>query len=315
MKALLMTVSFVIANKAVTKHWTSSPFRTSGLPKVTIRNLSTSWSHHRSTDADDVIGRSSLLPQPDLKRSSGINFYLVRTLIWNQLCMLGFASAVLCSFYLLDDNTKQHLLLHGFSSWSDHVSSIQDENVFGINSPLLIGLLGSVPPILMGTAIDRSDDRRFSTANFSTLYMVMALFGRRAVPPSDLMEDQTYIRPSKVARLQPHTKWSDVILWSAVISVATGMSEELIFRCILPYILTTTFHQSIYIVCVAQAILFALGHTSSKVSFQENAVVGGFQLINGLWFGGLYLFSNGDILPCIVAHAVRVQVMLIYSCC
>jgi len=311
MKALQTTVSYGF----VSRTWTSSTFRTVGMQKTTFHRPSKAWSHNpRFTDPDSTINRSSSSQSKRYnKRSSGINYTLIRSLIWNQLCMFGVAViVVLSSLYFFDDNIKQIAILHdGIFSWPKQVSPIPHD--FLMKSHLLIGVLGSLPPILMGAAIDRSDDYRFAKPNFSTIYMVVTLFGKRAIPQSDT-EDKSCTEYSKVATLYPHTSSFDVILWSAIISLITGISEELIFRCIIPAILNSVFLSNIYLVYFVQAILFALGHTSLRVSFQENAVVGGFQFINGLWFGGIFLLSNGDVLPCIVAHAVRKLLVRIRSC-
>lgn len=56
--------------------------------------------------------------------------------------------------------------------------------------------------------------------------------------------------------------------------------------------------------CVSQAVFFALGHTSPNVSIEENGTVASIQFLNGLWAGTLYLLVGGDIVPCIISHAV-----------
>lgn len=53
-----------------------------------------------------------------------------------------------------------------------------------------------------------------------------------------------------------------------------------------------------------QAVLFALGHSQPRTGIQENAVVVALQLVNGIWFGLIYVLTGGDLVPCMVAHAV-----------
>jgi hypothetical protein len=59
--------------------------------------------------------------------------------------------------------------------------------------------------------------------------------------------------------------------------------------------------------CAGQASLFALGHTSPVTSSQENKIVASMQFVNGLWMGFLYLLTGGDIVPCIISHAVSLK--------
>jgi membrane protease YdiL (CAAX protease family) len=289
MKAFISIVSWAFAGKGAMNDL-GIYLNSSGLGKSFIHGKcyksSLCYSHHRVKSLDDEIRPQFVITKHD---RSGINFHLVRALIWNQLCMIGVASVVLFSLYYFDENTVRLSF-----TWSSDTVNVYD--AIGIPpNPLLLGLMGSIPSILMGVAIDRSDDHRFATANFSTVYTVMSLFGRRSVR-SDVSEDGDVLKPM--------THWTDVVFWSAIISLSTGVSEEMIFRLFLPFLIKTAFSSNSLSACLVQATIFGIGHMSTNVSCQENAIVGGFQLINGLCFGALYMLSGGDIIPCIVAHAV-----------
>ena len=89
------------------------------------------------------------------------------------------------------------------------------------------------------------------------------------------------------------------------ISGVTGFCEELIFRGLIPHMFLSSFSfMDPILACTAQASLFALGHTAPKSSFKENKVVASIQYLYGLWAGSLYLLTGGDIVPCIISHAV-----------
>ena len=85
----------------------------------------------------------------------------------------------------------------------------------------------------------------------------------------------------------------------------TGCCEEIVFRGLIPHLMKSTICQgNTAVACIGQASLFALGHSSPKTSMQENKTVMSIQFLNGLWEGVLYLLVGGDIVPCIIAHAV-----------
>jgi len=92
----------------------------------------------------------------------------------------------------------------------------------------------------------------------------------------------------------------------------TGYCEEIVFRGILPHILKPILFHNSALACVSQAGLFALGHTSPKICKDENKTVGSIQFLNGLWAGVLYLLVGGDIVPCVISHAVSYLVFYYY---
>jgi Type II CAAX prenyl endopeptidase Rce1-like len=133
--------------------------------------------------------------------------------------------------------------------------------------------------------------------NFSTIVMVMTLFGRRRPPPEEFL-------PPSYGSVQtfPITSPADAAIQSFLMSSVTGLCEETVFRQFVPSVIAaTTGHPSWAF--VGQALLFGLGHSNPKSPPSENAIVVGLQVINGLGFGLVYLLSGGDIVPCVVAHA------------
>lgn len=94
------------------------------------------------------------------------------------------------------------------------------------------------------------------------------------------------------------------LVLSTALAMVTGVSEEIVFRGIFPSVIFN-FAQSVPITLFVQAFLFGSGHLSPQsFSSGENKVVVGLQTTNGLWYGLVYLATGGDILPCIVAHAL-----------
>lgn len=92
---------------------------------------------------------------------------------------------------------------------------------------------------------------------------------------------------------------------SAGISSITALSEEFAFRGIIPHVMKSTIcNGNILQTYIAQALVFGISHSSRSLSAEEFLVVPTIQFLNALWLGGIYLTTNGDILPCIVAHAV-----------
>lgn len=169
-----------------------------------------------------------------------------------------------------------------FSFWDFQVTPLR----------LVEGVVAAAPMIYLGTQVERSDDRDASHVNFSTMNMVMSLFGRKEHDHKDTS-----------AAYAPETPVMHAMSLSVVLAVITGVSEEIVFRGILP---SALFHfaQSVPITLIGQSLLFGLGHLSPQASLGENKVISGLQATNGLWYGLVYLAAGGDILPCIIAHAL-----------
>lgn len=155
----------------------------------------------------------------------------------------------------------------------------------------LEGIAAATPMIFLSTRVEESDDRDASHVNFSTMDMVMSLFGRRK---EESREEEPYL---------PETPMIHALSLSLALAVCTGISEEIVFRGILP---AGMFHfsQSVPITLIGQSLVFSLGHFSPRASLGENKVICSLQATNGLWYGFMYLAGGGDILPCIIGHAL-----------
>ena len=170
-----------------------------------------------------------------------------------------------------------------YSLWDFHFTTTR----------VMEGVIATVPLVYLGTHFERSDHRDVCHCNFSTMNMVMTLFGRRAHEHKDDTACHT-----------PETPMIHALGFSVALAMITGVSEEIVFRGIFPSVLFNL-SDSIPATLVGQAVLFALGHLSPRSSFGENKVVTGLQATNGLWYGLVYLATGGDILPCIIAHALH----------
>lgn len=148
------------------------------------------------------------------------------------------------------------------------------------------GILATIPMVMLGCTLEQSDRRDASQVNFSTTNMCITLFGRRKSSADPDATDST-----------------TVMALAALIALSTGISEEIVFRGYVPTGIEAVTH-SMPIAAVGQAALFALAHISPKSSIAENKVVGGLQFVNGLWYGVVYAATGGDVLPCIIAHAL-----------
>lgn len=160
------------------------------------------------------------------------------------------------------------------------------------------GVLAAMPMIYVSQHVETSDKRDMSHVNFSTMNMVMTLFGRRNHELSRTERDI-----SDHPTLRPETPMMHALLCSTAIAVLTGLSEEIIFRGIIPSAIFQTVH-SVPIALFGQAVLFGVGHQSSAATRGENRVIGTLQTVSGVWYGMVYLLAGGDILPAIIAHAL-----------
>jgi membrane protease YdiL (CAAX protease family) len=170
-----------------------------------------------------------------------------------------------------------------FSFWDFDVTPLR----------LAEGVIAAVPMVYAGALVENSDDRDASHVNFSTMNMVMSLFGRRKHDHKD----------TSALSYPAETPMMHALSLSVALAAITGLSEEIMFRGIVP---STLFHfsHSVPITLVGQSLLFGLGHLSPQASLGENKVITGLQATNGLWYGLVYLAAGGDILPCIIAHTL-----------
>lgn len=190
----------------------------------------------------------------------------------------------------------------GVLAWSGHPIDMSSLHWNGDNSfvsfwdfqmtPLRLveGVAAAAPLIYLGTQVEQSDDRDASHVNFSTMNMVMSLFGRK----EHEHKDESISHP-------PETPMMHALSLSIALAVVTGLSEEIVFRGVLPSAMFY-FAQSVPVTLFSQSLFFGLGHYSSQATPGENKVISGLQAVNGLWYGLVYLAAGGDILPCIIAH-------------
>ena len=232
---------------------------------------------------------------------SGVNTALLRAIITNQVFILGLASVASAGILTFTDGLGWIQQLPSILDWglSQHQRGV---NLFDFVAPITPmrlgeGFLGSLPLIALGSSIERSDKREFATVNFSTIFMVMTLFGRRMKP------DDEFLPPRLRGQPMPVTSTVEVFLKALGISALTGLCEELVFRRIVAGLIFHYAGGDVVSALLGQAILFGLGHGAGG-STSENGIVISLQAINGLWFGLLFLVSGGDIVVCMIAHAI-----------
>ena len=186
-------------------------------PSVIIeRSLPTLLYYRAHDESDDERKISKLRTRagPTFKRSDasipaaesptdeviGINTPLIISLILNQLIILAFAAGLTSAFILFTGN--QDFLSDGVLNWSGINDAPSAEFDLSI-TPLrfMQGVLGAMPTIALSQKIEQSDDRKFATTNFSTILMVLTLFGRRR---SNIIESQE--KKVKMDMLEPVTK-------------------------------------------------------------------------------------------------------------
>lgn len=160
---------------------------------------------HDMEDHDDSISKLRVRTSPTFKKSdlvqeqqspneikasitkrAGINVPLILSLFLNQFMMLTFASG-LTAFYILFSGNGEQFLSEGILNWTGSWNGLQSADLDFSITPIRImqGSLGAIPIIAFGNFIEKSDDRRFATTNFSTLYMIITLFGLRTRSQSD----------------------------------------------------------------------------------------------------------------------------------
>lgn len=233
---------------------------------------------------------------PQSLRKTGINIPLVLAILANQALVFFGASFLAVGSLFFTDGLSIFAQLPETFRWvgGDVTSSAE----FGVSSSqFLFGAVGSLPSIFIGTLMERSDKRKFANTNFSTIIMVMTIFGRRNAPPKEFIPEQ-YRNMSF-----PTSSTLSVFISSLIIAGITGFCEEFVFRCEIPSIITH-YTGSAAVAFLGQALLFGLGHASPRSNLTENGIVMSLQVVNGLCFGLLYVLTGGDIVPCMIAHAI-----------
>lgn len=207
---------------------------------------------------------------------------LIRAILLNQAAIFLLATAMATVASFMGGSPQGLASLH----WNSGLEfrSLFDWNINELR--LLESILATIPMVIIGNAVEKSERRDASHVNFSTVNMVISLFGRR-----------------KSVRDPEATSSSMAMSMAALIAISTGLSEEIVFRGYLPTAIESV-TQSLPLALMGQAFLFAVAHLSPKALPEENKVIGGLQLVNGLWYGMVYMASGGDIVPCIIAHVL-----------
>ncbi len=230
-----------------------------------------------------------------------MNVQFIVALLANQALILGVATALGAAVLFATVGPGFVGRLPEILHWEGPVTA-STPGLFDLTPTpqrIAFGLVGSVPLLIGNFLIEASDRRIFANINFSTITMVMTLFGRRSQP------DETFLPANLKGRTFPTTSWIQAFAASVALSGMTGFCEETVFRREVAGVLGESFlDHNVLLILGAQALLFALGHIQpGSNSRSENAVLLGLQLVNGLGFGAIYLLSGGDIVPSMVAHA------------
>jgi membrane protease YdiL (CAAX protease family) len=263
---------------------------------------------YRAHDADDdesslikvqtrvPLGFDTKKALVDKSPNSAMNKPLIRVLYINQALILGLAVVVSAVLLLGTQGPGAFGNLNDILNWTGG----EGPGIFDLvptADRMLLGLAGALPMLVFANIIENSDNRAFSTINFSTIAMVMTLFGRRKAPPKDFIPEQYKGQPMVTS------KSSDVLLQSFLLSGTTGFCEEIVFRRLVPSIIAQFTGGNLATVYVGQAALFGLGHMNPKSNKVDNGITASLQAINGLVLGGLYIATD-DLVPCIIAHGV-----------
>ncbi len=234
---------------------------------------------------------------------NALNLPLIRALLLNQVLIVTLASIVFSGVLFFNGGISAFGHLNEILHWSTTTTaanaapSIWDLQL--TSTRLVQGLMGAIPMLALGNAVESSDKRVFANVNFSTIVMTLTLFGRRRAPPQDFVPDK--YKGKRVLT----TSSFDALLQSFALSSLTGICEETVFRAQLPALLVNVLHFNIPLAVVAQALLFGLGHAQPNNSNRiENAILIGLQFCNGITLAMVYILCGGDIVPCMVAHAL-----------
>jgi membrane protease YdiL (CAAX protease family) len=277
-------------------------------PALISSSSSPSALYYRAHEPDDddkawIKVQTRVPPGFDTKKAlsskppnSAMNMPLIRALLFNQGLILGLAAVVSAVLLFLTQGTGVFADLNDILRWTGG----EGPGIFDFlpsADRMLYGLAGALPMLVFSSIVENSDNWAFANINFSTISMVMTLFGRRKAPPDEFLPE----RYKGVTMLT--SKSNDVLLQSFVLAGTTGVCEEIVFRRLVPSLIALFTGGNMALTYVGQAALFGLGHVQPKSSAVDNGVVAGLQVVNGLFLGGLYLATN-DLVPCIVAHSV-----------
>eukprot|EP00538_Stauroneis_constricta_P002291 CAMPEP_0119547838 /NCGR_PEP_ID=MMETSP1352-20130426/1873_1 /TAXON_ID=265584 /ORGANISM="Stauroneis constricta, Strain CCMP1120" /LENGTH=511 /DNA_ID=CAMNT_0007592893 /DNA_START=218 /DNA_END=1753 /DNA_ORIENTATION=+ len=238
------------------------------------------------------------------RKPTAMNLLLIQALVFNQQLILGLGTVLTMAVLFFSDGFSSFFNYQNIMGWS----GTNGVPMLGIGNDFLFGALAALPIIAFGKLVENSDNRDLANLNFSTITMVMTLFGRRTVPPATFLptplKDKTNFLPA--------TTNVQAFVESLRLGVITGICEETVFRSQIPGLVhrfapVPDETMPWLLPLVASSVLFSLGHAqpgASNVSSKENAAVLMLQLINGLSFGAVYILSGGHLAAAIAAHAI-----------
>jgi membrane protease YdiL (CAAX protease family) len=257
------------------------------LPQVPRRYRDKDEETEEFVKSISATGKLEHVAMENTDLESGADFGTFRTVAVSQALVLAGVTAGTAIILVLSGHPIDMSTLHW--NGSSHYMSFWDFQLTPLR--FLEGIVAAVPTIFLSTHVEKSDHRDASHVNFSTMDMVMSLFGRRK---DRKREEKPYI---------PETPMIHAYSLSVALAICTGISEEIIFRGILP---AGMFHitQSVPMTLIGQCFVFSLGHLSPRASLGENKVICSLQAANGLWYGFVYLVGGADIMPCIIGHAL-----------
>mmetsp|Transcript_27430 Transcript_27430/g.40253 ORF Transcript_27430/g.40253 Transcript_27430/m.40253 type:complete len:428 (+) Transcript_27430:2742-4025(+) len=170
-------------------------------------------------------------------------------------------------------------------------------DISATSSRFAAGVVSAVPLIYLGEQIDTSDSREANQVVFGQTDSVMTLFGRRK------HAEQT-VGGGSHPTLAPETPMIHVLVLASLMSVGAGISNELVFRGVLPSLVDMQVH-SVALAWMLQSIVYGLAQMDSKASTGENKIIVGQGMVGGAWLGLVYLLAGGDLLPSIIAHSLN----------
>mmetsp|Transcript_148492 Transcript_148492/g.262181 ORF Transcript_148492/g.262181 Transcript_148492/m.262181 type:complete len:426 (-) Transcript_148492:82-1359(-) len=183
-------------------------------------------------------------------------------------------------------------LLLGYPIWTDGFGARLLAEQVHVDRPelWLLGVIGSLPIVAVGRAIETSDKAVFTDLNLSTKMVVMRLFGSKAQPVLALVV-------------------------SIFLCALTGVVEEIIFRggvlaAIAGWAVDNGFAANLRegepLGVILSSLLFALGHINlagglSALVTLDTLTLFGLQFVTGLSFALLYVIT-GELTVPIIAH-------------
>jgi len=226
--------------------------------------------------------------------TGAVDLSLVKATCLSHGTAFIFASIMLSLGLVFSAGTDLELAsLHWTGSDGGAVYSLLDWNMTPWR--IIEGILATVPLVAIGTIMEHSEHRAVSHVHFSMVNTVIGLFGRRRKDSSVGMQSTFGISTTST---MPH-----VMFFSGVIAMVSAISEEMIFRGLLPTLLFFLTH-SVGLALFGQALLFGLGQVRLKSPIMENGCFCILQVINSLWYGSVYLMTEGDIFPVLLAHVL-----------